>query len=198
MNAQVGEPDPGVDTMSKLAMPRFLLSRLRAGARRRVDRDLPVRRGTRGRSASVLLAHVVAALCFTFGPVVARAADIVIRMVDMSKDGPLTFDPIFVTANVGDTLVFTPESKGHTTESLLIPEGAKPWKSGYDQSIRIAVEKEGIYLYGCEAHLRMGMVGVVQVGRAVNLDAATKAAATTSAQFVMNKDRFATALARVR
>jgi pseudoazurin len=119
-------------------------------------------------------------------------------MVDTSKDGPLAFDPLFVTAKVGDTLVFTPESKGHTTQSLLVPEGAKPWKNGYDSLTRITLEKEGIYLYGCEAHLRMGMVGVVQVGQPVNLDAAKKAAAATGAQFVMNKDRFVNALARVR
>jgi pseudoazurin len=147
---------------------------------------------------SVRLVSVGVALWLTFGSAGTHAADIVIRMVDMSKDGPLTYDPIFVTANVGDTLVFTPQSKGHTTQSLLVPEGTKPWKGDYDTSMRIAVEKEGIYLYGCQAHLRMGMVGVVQVGRAENLGAATKAAAEASAQFVMNKDRFATALAQVR
>jgi pseudoazurin len=146
----------------------------------------------------VLPAHIAAVLCLTFGSAVSRADDIVIRMVDTAKDGPLTFDPIFVTAKIGDTLVFTPESKGHTTQSLLVPEGAKPWKSGYDKATRIIVEKEGIYLYGCEAHLRMGMVGVVQVGQPVNLEAARKTAAAAGAQFVMNKDRFVTALARVR
>jgi len=151
-----------------------------------------------GRSAPVRLANAVAALCLTFGCAASRAAEIVIRMVDTSKEGPLTFEPIFVKANVGDTLVFTPESKGHTTQSLLVPEGAKPWKSGYDSLTRITVEKEGIYLYGCEAHLRMGMVGVVQVGQALNLDAAKKAAAAAATRFVMNKDRFATALAQVR
>ena len=52
-------------------------------------------------------------------------------------------------------------------------------------------------LYGCEAHLRMGMVGVVQVGQALNLDAAKKAAAAASVQFVMNKGRFDSALAQV-
>lgn len=41
------------------------------------------------------------------------------------------------------------------------------------------------------------MVGVAQVGQPVNLDAAKKAATAESAQFVMNKDRFATALAQV-
>ena len=141
---------------------------------------------------------LLAALCFTFGAAGAHAADIVIRMVDTSKNGPLTFDPLFVKASVGDTLVFSPSNKGHSTESLLVPDGAKPWKSGYDQETRIPVEKEGVYLYACEAHRRMGMVGVVQVGQPVNLDAAKKAAAAASAQFVMNKDRFATALSQVR
>jgi len=184
--------------MGKLALPIFLISRLRAAFRRCVTWAFSARRSTGGRAAPVLPAHIAAVLCLTFGSAVSRADDLVIRMVDASKDGPLTFDPVFVTAKVGDTLVFTPESKGHTTQSLLVPEGAKPWKSGYDKLTRITVEKEGIYLYGCEAHLRMGMVGVVQVGQPVNLEAAKKAAAAAGAQFVMNKDRFVTALARVR
>lgn len=140
---------------------------------------------------------VFAGLFFLCGVPGAHAADIVIRMLDTSKDGPLAFEPSFVKANVGDTLVFTPSSKGHTTESLLVPEGAKAWKSGYDQETRVTLAKEGVYLYGCEAHRRMGMVGVVQVGSPVNLDAAKKAAAAASSQFVMNKERFTSALSMV-
>lgn len=168
-----------------------------AAQRRWAARAISVCRRPRGRPTRVQLVRLLAALCFTLGTAGAHGADIRIRMVDTSKDGPLTFVPIFVKANVGDTLVFSPASKGHTTESLLVPDGAKPWKSGYDKVTRVLVEKEGVYLYGCEAHRRMGMVGVVQVGQPVNLDAAKKAAAAASAQFVMNKNRLATALGQV-
>lgn len=152
---------------------------------------------TTKRKTRELTTNLVAALSLALAATAGQAADIAIQMLDTSKDGPLAFEPVFVKANVGDTLVFNPSSKGHTTESLLVPDGAKPWKSGYDKATRITVEKEGIYLYGCEAHRRMGMVGVVQVGQPVNLEAASKAAAAETAHFVMNKDRFSKALAQV-
>ncbi|MCB1933184.1 MAG: pseudoazurin [Candidatus Accumulibacter sp.] len=155
--------------------------------------------GRTGPGAPPLLTagRVLALLCM-LGAGGAHAEEITVRMLDVSADGPLAFDPGFVKATLGDTLVFSPSSKGHTTESLLIPDGAKPWKSGYDSETRITFEKEGVYLYGCEAHLRMGMVGVVQVGQPVNLDAAKAFAKAESAHFVMNRDRLMRELARVR
>ena len=44
----------------------------------------------------------------------------------------------------------------------------------------------------------MGMVGVVQVGKAVNLEEARKKAVEESARFIMNKDRFTKALEQVQ
>ena len=44
----------------------------------------------------------------------------------------------------------------------------------------------------------MGMVGVVQVGKAVNLEEAKKKAAEASATMVMNKDRFTKALEQAK
>ena len=43
----------------------------------------------------------------------------------------------------------------------------------------------------------MGMVGVVQVGKAVNLEQAKSVAAKESARFVLNKDRFDKELAQI-
>lgn len=171
---------------------------LRATARQSAARPTCLGRCSgRGLARVQAVARVLALFC-ALGVAGAHAEDIVIRMVDASPEGPLAFEPAFVKARVGDTLLFSPSSKGHTTESLLIPDGAEAWKSGYDKETRIRLAKEGIYLYGCEAHLRMGMVGVVQVGQPVNLDAATKFANAESARFVMNKDRFSTALAQIR
>ncbi|WP_313952543.1 plastocyanin/azurin family copper-binding protein [Accumulibacter sp.] len=173
---------------------RTLCARQQASA----TRGFLFARRTDESTARALGRRFLAALCLTFGVASAHAADIAIEMLDTSKDGPLSFEPVFVKAQIGDTLVFSPSSKGHTTESLLVPAGAKPWKSGYDRETRVTLEQEGVYLYTCEAHRRMGMVGVVQVGKPVNLEAAKAAAAAAGAQFVMNKDRFAKALAQVR
>ncbi|MDP1995766.1 MAG: plastocyanin/azurin family copper-binding protein, partial [Gallionella sp.] len=75
---------------------------------------------------------------------------------------------------------------------------AQTWKGPYDKEFRVKLEKEGVYLYVCDAHKNMGMVGVVQVGKAVNLEEARKKAAETSATLVMNKDRFTKAFEQVQ
>ena len=186
-----------VHTMSKRATQRTTICQSSTMSGKWAMWAFPAKRRTAGWLARAWSVSAVLTLCGALSVTGAHAADIAIHMLDTSTNGPLAFDPPFVKATVGDTLVFTPSSKGHTTESLLVPDGATPWKSGYDQETRVTVDKEGVYLYGCEAHLRMGMVGVVQVGQPLNLEAAEKAAAAASVQFVMNKDRFATALAQV-
>ena len=128
-----------------------------------------------------------------------NAADIEITMLDKSgTGGMLTFEPSFVKANINDTLVFVPTNKGHNSSSLLVPENAKTWKGPFDVEFRVKLEKEGVYLYVCDAHKPMGMVGVVQVGNAANLEEARKKAAEESAKMRMNKDRFAKALEQVK
>jgi len=147
----------------------------------------------------LLKAHVIAALTLVFGAVSANAADIEIKMLDKSGTGAmLTFEPSFVKANVNDTLVFVPANKGHNTSSLLVPASAKEWKGPFDKEFRVKMEKEGVYLYVCDAHKPMGMVGVVQVGKAVNLEDAKKKAAEESTRMIMNKDRFTKALEQVK
>jgi len=140
-------------------------------------------------------AALILALCATS----ASAADIQIKMLDTSPtEGLLAFEPSFVKAEVNDTLVFIPTNPGHNSRSVLTPEGVQPWKSQFNKEFRVKLEKEGIYLYFCEAHKNMGMFGAVQVGKAVNLEEARKKAADESALMVMNKDRLAKALGKVQ
>ena len=129
----------------------------------------------------------------------ANAADIEVRLLDTSETGGmLIFEPSFVKASVNDTIDFIPGIKGHNTHSLLVPAGAKEWKGPFDKEFRVKLEQEGVYLYVCDAHKPMGMVGVVQVGKAVNLEEARKKAAETTATLIMNKDRFTKALEQVQ
>ena len=141
----------------------------------------------------------IAALILAFFTVSAQATDIEIKMLDKSGTGAmLTFEPSFVKANVNDTLVFIPVNKGHNTSSLLVPGKAESWKGPFDKEFRLKLSAEGVYLYVCDAHKPMGMVGVVQVGKAVNLEEAKKKATEESAKMIMNKDRFAKALEQVK
>lgn len=128
----------------------------------------------------------------------ASAADFKVLMSETSPDGPLSFNPSFVKAEVGDTITFVPAGSGHNSASLFAPAGAATWKGPVDKEFSVKLDKEGIYIYACDAHRRMGMVGVVQAGNAVNLPEATKKAEEESARFYMNKDRLTKALAKVQ
>lgn len=146
-----------------------------------------------------LKTQIIAALSLLLCAASAYAADIEIKMLANSPtEGILVFEPGFVKANVNDTIVFIPVVPGHNSSSLLVPPDAQTWKGPYDKEFRVKLEKEGVYLYVCDAHKNMGMVGVVQVGKAVNLEEARKKAAETSATLVMNKDRFTKAFEQVQ
>ena len=60
------------------------------------------------------------------------------------------------------------------------------------------LDQEGVYLYVCDPHKIMGMAGVIQVGKPVNLAEAKGQAETLSKSFVMNKDRLAGYMAQVK
>lgn len=146
-----------------------------------------------------LKTRIITALSLVICATLANAADIEIKMLDNSpKEGILTFEPSFVKANVNDTIVFIPANPGHNSRSLLVPSDAQTWKSAFGKEFRMKLEKEGVYLYVCDAHKNMGMVGVVQVGAAVNLEEARKKASEESAAMAMNKTRFAKALDQVQ
>ena len=148
---------------------------------------------------NTLKLQIAAALSLFVCIAPASAADIEIKMTGNLETGDmLTFEPGFVKANVNDTLVFIPTNKGHNSSSLLVPAKAESWRGPYDKELRVKLEKEGIYLYVCDAHKPMGMVGVVQVGKAVNLEDAKVKAAEASARMIINKDRFTKALEKVQ
>ena len=151
------------------------------------------------RSAAVGIGKLLCAALFaTTSAQAAFAAEIHIKMLDKSDSGPLSFEPGFVKANSGDTLVFDPvQMGGHSSVSVLVPPGAQAWTGAPDKETRVTLDAEGVYLYVCAAHKMMGMAGVVLVGNPVNLQEAKAAAETESSKFVLNKDRFEKALAQI-
>ena len=131
----------------------------------------------------------------------ARAAEHVIHMRNTSKTGQgnMVFEPAYLKAAVGDTVVFKPADKGgHNSVSTLLPPGAKAWKGGTDAELKVVIEKEGVYFYECFPHRVMAMVGVIQAGKPVNLADAKAAADKAKTAFAMNKDRLDKALAQVQ
>ena len=121
------------------------------------------------------------------------AAEHEIRMLDMSDDGtnqPMVFDPPFLKIAPGDTVTFIPTHKSHWAESKLVPEGAETFKSELDQPFSVTLDKEGVYLYVCPPHQMMNMVGVIQVGKPVNLADVIKAVPKLEKRAMSNKGRW--------
>ncbi len=145
------------------------------------------------------ITRTIAALSLALCAASSNAADIEVKMLDNSPtEGIFVFEPSFVKAEVNDTIVFIPANPGHNSRSLLVPTDAQTWKSQFNKEFRVKLEKEGVYLYACDAHKNMGMVGVVQVGKAANLEEARKKATEESSTMALNKTRFAKALDQVK
>jgi pseudoazurin len=138
------------------------------------------------------------ALAFAFIGVAAQAKNVDITMKNNGADGMMTFEPGFVQLQPGDTVTFIPGDKTHNSSSSFTPDGAKGWNGKMDETITVKPEKEGIYIFNCTPHLPMGMAGVLQVGKPVNLEAAKQQAEKMSKNFAMNKDRLAKYLAQAK
>ena len=111
---------------------------------------------------SLLLGAVALGLAFT----PAFAADIEVKMLNSGAKGPMVYEPNFVEATVGDTIVFVPTDVGHDVASIegMLPEGAEPFKSAFGEEYRLTVTEEGVYGVKCTPHYGMGMVALIKVG----------------------------------
>ena len=81
------------------------------------------------------------------------------------------FNPDILYVKPGDTISFV-NMASHDSVSVdgFIPEGAQPWKSGIGNNLSIKLDVEGTYLYVCVPHLGFGMVGIIVVGEAKDID----------------------------
>jgi pyoverdine/dityrosine biosynthesis protein Dit1 len=66
-----------------------------------------------------------------------------------------------------------------------------------NQDISVTLDVEGVYVYQCDPHAMMAMIGVVQVGEAVNIDEVRGAADQYKSNFMMNADRLTSYLAQL-
>ena len=73
--------------------------------------------------------------------------------------------------------------------SGMIPSVAESWAGALSQDISVKLDEEGIYVYQCDPHVMMAMVGVIQVGEAVNMAEVKEAASNQKATFIMNGTR---------
>jgi len=127
---------------------------------------------------------------FIFTSSVGFAKDWQIQMLNYgSGTEGMTFEPAFIHAQLGDSITFVPSHSGHNVQSYVVPEGESQWKSALDQTYTIQVNQEGVHLYYCPLHLMMGMVGVIQVGDAINLDALQQKAPRLRSKVALKPER---------
>lgn len=126
----------------------------------------------------------------------AGAAEIEVRMLNKGEKGVMVFEPDFVSAAPGDTIRFVPTDKGHNVETIkgMIPAGAEPFKSKFNEEFTVTLDKEGVYGVKCTPHYGMGMVALIEVGEPVNLEEARAVKQTGKAKAVF-ADLFGQAVA---
>jgi len=114
-----------------------------------------------------------------------------VKMLNSGADGIMVFEPAVIKISKGDTVNFVATDMSHNSASLdgMIPAGANSWNGALSQDISITFTEEGVYVYQCTPHAMMAMVGVIQVGEAVNLDAVKAEASQKKSIFVSNSDR---------
>jgi pseudoazurin len=107
----------------------------------------------------------------------ADAAEIQVKMLNKGAEGAMVFEPALVKIAPGDTVKFIATHKGHNAELIdaMLPEGAAKFAGKIDEEIAVTFEKPGVYGYKCKPHYGMGMVGLIVVGDATNLDLAKAA-----------------------
>ena len=106
------------------------------------------------------------------------AADMEVEMLNRRDDGAkMIYSEDIVKIDVGDTITWTPTTKGHNVHFLAGPDGWDlPKKSKNGKEVVLTFDTPGVYLYQCTPHASMGMIGFVVVGEDTsNLDAIKKA-----------------------
>lgn len=129
----------------------------------------------------------------------SEGSEHVVEMLNAGEDGSMVFKPAVLKVSIGDTIHFKATDLAHNSASIdgMVPEGAKSWAGALSADISVTLDQEGIYVYQCDPHVVMAMVGVVQVGKAVNREAIEASAEAMKAQFAMNTDRLENYLSRL-
>jgi pseudoazurin len=123
----------------------------------------------RSKMMAAVAATILAATLF--GAMPAGAAEHEVKMLNKGAEGPMAFEPSFLTIAPGDTVRFVAADKGHNVLSIegMSPDGAAPFSGKMNEDITVTFDKPGAYGFECKPHYGMGMVGLVIVGDPVNL-----------------------------
>ena len=113
------------------------------------------------------LTAVAALVALAFAlPTGALAEDTSVGMLNKRDDGAkMVYSEDITRIEVGDTVTWTPDSKGHNVEFIAGPDGWEaPKKSKLGKEYSYTFDVPGVYLYKCTPHKSMGMIAIVVVG----------------------------------
>ncbi|HVC29242.1 MAG TPA: pseudoazurin [Gammaproteobacteria bacterium] len=127
-----------------------------------------------------------------------NAANFVVKELNTGPGGTFVFDPMYLHAQPGDTVTFEATDAGHNSNSVFLPAGAKSWKSEVSKPLTITLSQPGVYIYQCDPHYLFGMVGVIQVGAAVDKAGALKAAQALEKKQLMNQGRISQTMSKIQ
>ena len=121
----------------------------------------------------------------------SEGSEHVVKMLNSGDGGQMIFEPAVIKVSVGDTIHFKATDMSHNSASVqgMVPNGASAWAGSMNQDVSVTLDTEGVYVYQCDPHAMMAMIGVIQVGDAVNMNEIKQASENYRAIFVMNDDR---------
>ena len=121
----------------------------------------------------------------------SQGSEHTIKMLNSGEGGQMIFEPAVIKVSKGDTIHFKASDMSHNSASIdgMVPDGANSWSGQMNMDISITLDTEGIYVYQCDPHVMMAMIGVIQVGEPTNLDQIKDASSTLKSSFVMNSER---------
>ena len=121
----------------------------------------------------------------------SEGSEHVVNMLNSGEGGQMIFEPAVIKVSKGDTIHFKLIDMAHNSASIdgMIPSEADSWAGELNQDVSVTLDTEGVYVYQCDPHVMMAMIGVIQVGEAVNIDEIKEASKNLKSTFVMNAER---------
>ena len=129
----------------------------------------------------------------------SEGSEHIVKMLNSGDGGNMIFEPAVIKVSKGDTIHFKAVDMAHNSATIegMIPEGAASWASELSQDVSITLDTEGVYVYQCDPHAMMAMVGVIQVGEALNMREIQESANQHKSSFMMNGDRLSEYLSQL-
>lgn len=144
-----------------------------------------------------IILFTLATLCAVSFSIQAKNHDVKLLTAD-STGQTMVMSPGYLHIAKGDTVTFIPSDASHNVESVSIPNSAKKFSSKMGQKFSHTFSENGVYLYKCTPHFALGMLGVIQVGKATNIAQVKKDWADIHSGILMNKERVIAYLAQVK